>query len=190
MNDIMVDLETMGRDVGAPIVSIGAVQCNLCTGEMGEEFYTVVSLESNVRNNLVIDPKTVYWWMGQGDKARHDLIDSNAEPLEVALSRFNAWLHSLPPNNPQYLRLWGNGASFDNSFLRVSFKAVDQELAIPFWNDRDVRTLIGFIPREMFWEWKKTRPREGTYHNALADAKYQVEYCSYFLKELGVEKLY
>lgn len=46
MNNLMIDLETMGKKPNAPIVSIGAVFFNPQSGELGPEFYAVVSLES------------------------------------------------------------------------------------------------------------------------------------------------
>lgn len=43
MNNLMIDLETMGKNKDAPIVSIGAVFFTPETGDIGQEFYTVVS---------------------------------------------------------------------------------------------------------------------------------------------------
>ena len=48
MNNLMIDLETMGKNKDAPIVSIGAVFFTPETGDIGQEFYTVVSLESAI----------------------------------------------------------------------------------------------------------------------------------------------
>ena len=42
MNNLMIDLETMGKNKDAPIVSIGAVFFTPETGDIGQEFYTVV----------------------------------------------------------------------------------------------------------------------------------------------------
>ena len=43
MNNLMIDLETMGKNKDAPIVSIGAVFFTPETGDIGQEFYAVVS---------------------------------------------------------------------------------------------------------------------------------------------------
>lgn len=43
MNNLMIDLETMGKNKDAPIVSIGAVFFTPETGDIGQEFYTVVA---------------------------------------------------------------------------------------------------------------------------------------------------
>ena len=65
MNDIMVDLETMDNVPSAAIVAIGAVQCNLTTGETGSEFYRVVDLEGQDKLGMTINPGTLYWWLQQ-----------------------------------------------------------------------------------------------------------------------------
>jgi len=44
--DVMLDLETMGRKSNSALVSIGAVEFNLETGETGKEFYEVIDLQS------------------------------------------------------------------------------------------------------------------------------------------------
>ncbi|HFW3715890.1 TPA: 3'-5' exonuclease, partial [Salmonella enterica subsp. enterica serovar 6,7:y:-] len=46
MNNLMIDLETMGKKPNAPIVSIGGVFFDPQSGEIGHEFYTAVNLES------------------------------------------------------------------------------------------------------------------------------------------------
>ena len=50
MNDIMVDLETMDNRATSAIVSIGAVHCNLITGEIRDEYYRVVNLNGQMEN--------------------------------------------------------------------------------------------------------------------------------------------
>ena len=52
MNHLMIDLETMGNKPNAPVVSIGAVFFEPSTGELGEEFYHVVSLKSSMDGGL------------------------------------------------------------------------------------------------------------------------------------------
>ncbi|MBJ5080118.1 3'-5' exoribonuclease, partial [Salmonella enterica subsp. enterica serovar Corvallis] len=53
MNNLMIDLETMGKKPNAPVVSIGAVFFDPQSGEIGPEFYTAVSLESAMEQGAV-----------------------------------------------------------------------------------------------------------------------------------------
>jgi exodeoxyribonuclease VIII len=92
--------------------------------------------------------------------------------------------------NPERFRLWGNGASFDNAIIRNVYAVQGYKFPIPFWNDRDMRTIVGFYPDQLAIEWKRNNLRKGTHHNALDDAKHQVRYCNHILQELGVKQLY
>ena len=188
MNDIMVDLETMDNIGSSAIVSIGAVQCNLITGEIGEEYYRVVDLNGQEKYGRTIDPQTLYWWLGQSQGARDGLLAPGKILLEEMCKSFAHWIEYL--EFPKTKRLWGNGASFDNAIVRSAFKSVGVDFPIPFWQDRDMRTIVGFFPKSMQEDWKWKNLRKGTYHNALDDAKYQVRYCSHILQELGVKELY
>lgn len=189
MNDIMVDLETLGNTSNTIIVSIGAVQSNLITGEIGDTFYRVIDLERQQRKGRTIDISTMVWWTNQSEGARAALLETNRITLQRMCISFNRWLYSI--GSPELMRLWGNGASFDNAILRDAFyHMIGKDLPIPFWNDRDMRTIVGFYPTQLQKEWKLNNLRKGTYHNALDDAKYQIKYCSHILQELGVEQLY
>ena len=188
MNDIMIDLETMDNVASSSIVSIGAVECDLITGETGSEYYRVVSLEGQIDNGLTIWHETLEWWMGQSDGARHSLTRDNKE-LPVSLCEsFTKWINSLkaPVEN---IRLWGNGASFDNAIIRHFFRVYGLNFPIKFWNDRDMRTILGFYPKSLQEQYRKNNMRVGTYHNALDDCKHQIKYCSHILQELGVKEL-
>ena len=56
---IMLDLETMGLDPNAAIISIGAV--HFTKDELLEEFYTAVSLKSCVDLGLTMTQSTIDW---------------------------------------------------------------------------------------------------------------------------------
>lgn len=189
MNDIMVDLETMDNTPSAAIVAIGAVQCNLTTGELGAEYYRVVDLKGQDELGMTLSGDTIYWWLGQNDAAREALLIEGKIPLPYMCKGFKKWLDSLDVHT-DHLRMWGNGASFDNAIVRYAFSRCDIEMPIKFWNDRDMRTIVGFYPSSLQAEWRKNNRRKGTHHNALNDAIHQIQYCSDILKELGVKELY
>lgn len=186
----MVDLETMDNVGTSAIVSIGAVQCNLTTGEIGDTFYRVVDLVGQIEAGRTINPDTLYWWLGQSEGARGALTVPGKLLLAHMLDEFNAWLLALSNNTPGHLRLWGNGASFDNAILRNAYRSYHQDLCIPFWQDRDMRTILGFFPKSMQEAYRKNNMRVGTYHNPKDDCLHQIKYCSHVLQELGVRELY
>lgn len=167
MQDIMVDLETMGVKSNAAIIAIGAVAFDLETGELGEEFYEVVKLESAVACGGIMQPSTVLWWMQQSDAARAEFKREGVD-LPRALVSFSQYVRRTDITM-QGIRIWGNGANFDNVLLRDSFERCSIPAPWMFWNDRCFRTMKAMLPQVVV-------EREGTAHNALADAVYQAKY--------------
>jgi DNA polymerase III epsilon subunit-like protein len=68
-NHVMVDIETMGNESYSSIVSIGALEFDLETGETGREFYVNVDLQSCIDVGLILNASTVMWWMSQDKKS-------------------------------------------------------------------------------------------------------------------------
>ncbi|HSG30870.1 MAG TPA: 3'-5' exonuclease, partial [Thermodesulfobacteriota bacterium] len=127
----MCDLETMDNTATAAIVSIGAVECNLITGEIGKTFYRVIDLTDQ---KGTINAETLYWWMGQSDSARKALLVPGKISIIEMCNSFTRWINYLTAANDS-IRLWGNGASFDNSILRQTFRFYKKEFPIKYWND-------------------------------------------------------
>lgn len=69
---VMVDIETLGVEPGAAIVSIGAVRFG--PGGLGETFERSIDLKSCEFRGLQIDAETLEWWLNQGEVAREQLI--------------------------------------------------------------------------------------------------------------------
>ncbi|WP_410706361.1 3'-5' exonuclease [Citrobacter braakii] len=174
---LMVDMETMGNSPDAPIVSIGAVFFDPSTGNTGAEFYQVVSLESSMSFGMKPDASTIQWWLKQSSEARSAILVDEAMGLLETLELLADFIAENAANGSHTVQLWGNGRSFDNVILRRAYALTDTPFAVPFWNDRDVRTMVelgksvGINPRFDI-------PFEGDMHNALSDARHQVKYVS------------
>ena len=167
---LMVDLETMGSGPDAPIVSIGAVYFDPSTGNTGAEFYQVVSLESSMTFGMKPDASTIQWWLKQSSEARSAILVDEAMGLRETLELLADFIAENATNGSHTVQLWGNGCSFDNVILRRAYALTETPFAVPFWNDRDVRTMVelgksvGINPRFDI-------PFEGDMHNALSDAR-------------------
>ncbi|HCT4953437.1 TPA: 3'-5' exoribonuclease [Citrobacter freundii] len=174
---LMVDLETMGSGPDAPVVSIGAVYFDPSTGNTGAEFYQVVSLESSMSFGMKPDASTIQWWLKQSSEARSAILVDEAMGLRETLELLADFIAENAANGSHTVQLWGNGCSFDNVILRHAYALTETPFAVPFWNDRDVRTMVelgksvGINPRFDI-------PFEGDMHNALSDARHQVKYVS------------
>ncbi|MCA7012482.1 3'-5' exoribonuclease [Dickeya dadantii] len=174
MNHLMIDLEMMGTNPQAPIVSIGAVFFEPSTGEIGPEFYSPVTLNSSMSNGGIPDAGAIMFWLDQSDAARA-AIRIDAQPLIVVLHDLRNFVNSNC--NQKKVRVWGNGASFDNVILRESCKRECFGDIWQWFNDRDVRTLVE-LGRVIGFDPKRDMPFDGERHNALADARHQAKYVS------------
>ena len=181
INHIMVDLETLGTVPGCSILSIGAVRFVPEEDRLAEEFYAVILRTSCLDVFLEEKDETIKWWNDKSPEARQVLLDAEdpdiAEPLPMALESFNNWLLGL--GGMRSIRIYGNGADFDNPILRVAQDAAGID---PFnskaghFGGRCYRTLKSLD--ELFgpsFAAPKVE-REGTYHNALDDAKHQARH--------------
>lgn len=186
---VMVDLETLGTVPGCSILSIGAVEVDLQRLCLGKEFYVVVGRQSCVQAFLKEEPGTVKWWESKSPEAREVLFHADdpalSKPLPEALHAFNDYLLEVAPHRD--MRLLGNGADFDNPILRVAYDAA----GVPFmgqdrsfFGGRCYRTLKSLD--EIFGPAFAARKlaREGTYHHALDDAKYQANHLIQIVRDV------
>ena len=165
MQNIMVDLETMGTKSNAAIVGIGA--CEFDRDQVGKTFYRPVNLASSVARGLTMEPSTIMWWLGQSESARQ-AIRFGTYPLDQALTEFANWVLDCAPRDN--VRIWAKGPTFDCAILAHAYGVCDIEKPWRFWNDRCVRTVIARNP-------SVTEPaREGTAHNAQDDAVHQAKW--------------
>lgn len=162
MNNVMIDIETLGTAANSVILSIGAVQFD-DAGNMGDEFYANINIDSCLEKGLVVEGRTILWWMGQSNEARA-VLGENEYPLQVALSNLTnafTWRDTL---------VWCNGLSFDLPILDTAYRACGLSAPWAYYNGRDYRTLKNELSKEDF-KALKVPPTVG--HNALADAKSQ-----------------
>lgn len=168
LGHLMLDLETMGNTSHSSIISIGAVEFNIETGETGREFYERIDLQSCLDNKLIVNGSTIYWWLEQNEKARKEVC-RGGKHIEGVLSLLRTFMITLGN-----FQIWGNGVRFDVGILEDAYVACGyQELPWNFRNERDVRTLVSFAP-----SIKEHYPFQGIEHNPIDDCKYQIAYCS------------
>lgn len=168
---LMIDLETLGTTPDCFILSIGAAEFNLETGEIGQTFHQRVDPELDQPGRR-ISPGTVKWWMGQSDAARKDVVRGDIE-LDELLFNFRRFVGDVAPGT-----VWGNGSTFDISILEHAY---NYQPPWRFFAVSDCRTV------EMLASPAVTRrqfKRQGTHHSALDDAIYQAQYISAMIRHL------
>lgn len=177
MNHIMLDIETYGTSSNAVVVSISAVIFDMKTGEIGEEFEIGLDINEQVIKGGIIDQETIDWWDKQSGEAKSELNRLLKEPVYDALTSFNNFI-SRNFTAPSKIKLWGNGATFDNVIVRNLYERQGIVFKIPYYADMDVRTLVYL---------NKINTRgftfDGIKHRGIDDCKHQIKYCTSYTGE-------
>lgn len=166
----MMDLETLDVAANAVIVSVGAVFFDPHSDRMGERFHRVCGdLDDQQKRGRTISTDTVKWWLKQDRIAQQESFFDNANmrPTFQVLSDFSSF---LGPATSDEVRVWGNGAAFDNEKLRGLYGAYGFPCPWKFYNDRCYRTVKSLTAGLPEIE------RIGTHHNALDDAVSQARH--------------
>ena len=162
MNNIMFDLETLGLNDDAAILSIGAVKFD--HNYITDEFYVKISLESSLLANLSVDASTIKFWLSQPSAARNEAF-SGTEPLHMALLSLIHWA-----DFDNIDEVWTNGNK-DIIWLKSAMSATGVNPKEPwlFWKERDFRTAKSLLPNVTITD-------EPVAHHALHDARWQARY--------------
>ncbi|EEC9453359.1 3'-5' exoribonuclease [Escherichia coli] len=174
---LMIDLETMGKNPDAPIISIGAIFFDPQTGDMGPEFSKTIDLDTA---GGVIDRDTIKWWLKQSREAQSAIMTDEI-PLDDALLQLREFIDEN--SGEFFVQVWGNGANFDNTILRRSYERQGIPCPWRYYNDRDVRTIVE-LGKAIDFDARTAIPFEGERHNALDDARYQAKYVSVIWQKL------
>jgi len=164
---VMIDIETLGLEPGAAIVSIGAVEFG--PERLGETYEASITLSSCQDEGLTIDAETVEWWLDQSEEAQAQL--AGGEPIRNVLSEFVDWMRDFD-------EVWANSPKFDAEMLEAAGKAIGIGMPWAYYELRDYRTLTS-LPQAPDDE------HEGVAHDALDDATHQARVAATTLKRLN-----
>lgn len=174
---IMLDLETLSTRHDAYILAIGAVMFD--KSGIYNRFYQAVKTASfdmlsttaeslgdfTDADGFHISKDTLDWWQQQSTDAKAVFVDAEAQELTKALGTFATWVEDEVEDIGE-VRMWGNGAGFDNVILSNAYHRYDWTQPWKFYNDRCYRTVKAMFPDVKL-------QRVGTHHDALADAESQ-----------------
>lgn len=171
---VMVDIESLGTDPGAAILSIGAVAFDDAAVDEDAGFYREISLQSNEAAGLSFDADTIEWWFAQPDEAASVL--TGGDDLGDVVVDFIGWYADVDPDE-----IWANSPSFDCLILAAAFDAVGAECPWAFYEERDFRTLKNLPGVDE--PFAKTAD-DGVKHDAFDDAIAQARTASNILSSI------
>lgn len=168
--NMMIDLETLGTFMNAPVVTIGSCFFDPMTGEIGDKFYRKIDMVDAMRFGSA-DGETLRWWLKQEKAAQLELANAK-DMLGDVLTDLGKFY-----NTGHDATVWGNGPSFDCTILDYAYhKCLGKKAPWPFWNVRDVRTVVQLA--EGLVKKPAAFTKGGVAHNALEDCIFQVGYVS------------
>lgn len=177
MNDLMIDLETMGTIPElAPVISIGAVFMDLDRGLLGNTFYMTLKIDDQLEKGRKIDADTLKWWFGQSDAAKK-VFHEKAQATAMVLNTFAQWIKMNKAS--KRVKVWGNGSGFDINILENILRQYNIGCPWGYSDATDLRTFKRFVAGG------QEIPRIGTAHNALDDALNQAKYVIYHTRPLN-----
>lgn len=171
-SDVMIDIETLGTDPKAVVLSVGLVAFNL--GGDTKPVKTEIRFgqkqfrEEQKRVGRKVDQGTVRWWKKQSEEAKAIFHQTNVVDMDHACRSIT---HFFGQNTDERnVRVWGNGAGFDNVIVGSLLTDFGYSQPWKFWNDRCHRTFKSqfkaLVPEIEF---------TGVPHNAADDAEHQVK---------------
>lgn len=167
MENLMLDLETLGTSHDSAIVQVAGIYFDPDTSKTGETFCMSVRIESAMEFGKV-DGKTLAWWFDQDPDVIKSVMRSS-HSLQSVLIQFS-WF----AQKAKYI--WSH-ATFDFVILNSTFRKVGIA-SLNYRSAMDIRTLMCMT------KYEQSFPREGHHHNALADCIHQVKYVSAALQKL------
>lgn len=169
--DVMLDLETLGTKPGDAVISVGAVLFDRETKSIGPGFSANIDIEQVIAAGFGVTGGTIKWWFEQSDEARNQAV-KDAHGLTDVLMGLAEFLTNGEGGVNKNLKVWGNGAAFDNVLLREMYQRLGLQEPWVHWNDRCFRTV-----RAEHDPKKLLQPDfDGERHNAYADALHQAKW--------------
>ena len=167
MNDLMVDIETLGTGQNSVITQIGACYFDRHTAEVKETFLVNVQIQDCLNHGLGVDAGALKFWFGEIFKRGTPTFLKEPLPLSSALGQLKqfAEIHTEAP-------IWSH-ACFDFGRLDDGYGKLGQKLGFSYRRLRDIRTLVDLSGIK-----RTDMPKEDKTHDALDDCKRQVRYCT------------
>lgn len=172
MRSVMIDIETLGVEVGSIITSIGCVEFDPKTGRTGQEFLMNIDINDSLSYGLDANINTLLWWFKQDIDAIEAML-TKPKSLMVVLQELSNFVNTIKENdNSNSFEIWSNSPTFDCMHLREVFKRVGIEVPWSYREERCLRTLTNLIPKDTR---KDSSFKKGTPHNALDDCYNQIK---------------
>ncbi len=168
---LVVDIETLGLAVPAPILSIGLVLLDCSEGFPAKLQTWTIKVDPKACVGTA-EEKTLAWWAQQSEAARKEAFEGTPDE-----DPFGKFLAIVLANRPDYY--WGKSHDFDFGHLAAQLAHLGMKLPWNYWRLRDIRTIEGlgltYVGKDATLDALRERNASAVSHSALSDALVETE---------------
>lgn len=142
---VMIDIETLGLKLKAPIISIAAYMFDTLEDDLGgldesRLYYNTISLNSNKDSYRHVDEDALRFWMKAPEDARLAWADTPPDNMSFVLRDLSRFLADKSVD-PEKLTVWSH-ANFDVPILMSAYEDMGWDVPWFYRAPRDIRTII------------------------------------------------
>jgi exodeoxyribonuclease VIII len=175
---MMLDLETLGVDSNAVILSVGIVLFDPYSNYLSEGLMLYPDIDSQIDKGRVVDEGTLQWWESQANEAFEDAFRTNGR------SSIEEVAYALRKLYTECDRVWSNGAAFDIPCIASLMFDFGYPPPWNFWELRDTRTVYEMAGLSLRSGTKKVS------HVAVEDAIAQAKLVQEAYQQLNIKPKY
>lgn len=175
MKAASLDIETLGTNSDAVVLSIGACIVTPDGVQTEGSFYSRVNIQQQIDLGRSITEGTLRFWLDQDRAVQKSTFGYGDGPsIREVVSKLYAWLdvHGFPG-------VYCKGPQFDAAILDSMADSAKVQRPVHYRKWRDIRTLEEIIVwaghEDLLMQTKETMSKWGGAHDALADAQMQGE---------------
>ena len=173
--NMMLDIETLGRDHDALVWQIGICFFDPYGPVIGPHTLFLPSKQEQLSLGRKIEAETVAWTNTHGDTGtymRWMYADEARPTIKMIHTMLENHLASVS-GDPSRVVVWAKGASFDFAIMKSLFRSAGLSQPWHFRNERCMRTFDALIPEDVRI---RLHPEScGRAHNAENDAIWQAK---------------
>jgi len=157
--ELMVDIETFGTSMGAPVITIGAVLFDPYASDSSEEllrrvFIRRIDISDAIKLATHVDGGTIRWWLEQNDDAIKALVAGEVSTAQEAFKDLEQYCNERGTfanekffdnitDFPKANRYWAKDPDFDMRLMQYYYDhpSISAKQPWDFWACRSVRTV-------------------------------------------------
>jgi hypothetical protein len=175
MKAVSLDIETLGTNSDAVVLSIGACLVTPSGVHTDQVFYSRVNIQQQIDAGRSITEGTLRFWFEQDRKVQQSTFGEGDGPsIREVVSKLYSWLeiHEFPG-------VYCKGPQFDAAILDSMADSAKVARPVHYRKWRDIRTLEELITwaghEDKLLDLNERLSKWGSAHDALADAQMQGE---------------